>query len=71
LTTRALTGPAPNPLAHLADDALCVEAARTATVQEIHQIVVHLLCGAVDRAVGRLGVELRVGSTERLSDAAR
>ena len=48
----ALTGPAPNPLAELAEDAVTVDAAAAATVQEIHQIVVHLLCGAVDREVG-------------------
>ncbi|MFD5325818.1 SIS domain-containing protein, partial [Streptomyces sp. NPDC127092] len=40
----ALTGPAPNPLAEAADDALTVDAATTATVQEAHLVVVHLLC---------------------------
>jgi phosphoheptose isomerase len=49
LTVWTLTGPSPNPLRLLADDAVCVEAESTATVQEIHQIVVHLLCAAVDR----------------------
>lgn len=44
----ALTGPCPNPLAEQCDDSLCVQAPSTATVQEIHQIVVHLLCAAVD-----------------------
>lgn len=51
LTVWALTGPSPNPLTLRADDAVCVEAGSTATVQEIHQIVVHLLCAAVDREV--------------------
>ena len=51
LTTWALTGPAPNPLAALADDAVTVTARRTATIQEVHLIVVHLLCTAVDAAV--------------------
>ena len=51
LTTWALTGPAPNPVAELCADAVCVDAATTATVQEIHQIVVHLLCAAVDAEV--------------------
>ncbi|HTI35747.1 MAG TPA: SIS domain-containing protein, partial [Miltoncostaea sp.] len=46
----ALTGPAPNPLAAAADDALAVDAGSTATVQEIHQVVVHLVCAAVDAA---------------------
>jgi D-sedoheptulose 7-phosphate isomerase len=48
----ALTGPAPNPLAALADDVVAVEAIATATVQEVHQVVIHLLCAAVDVSVG-------------------
>jgi D-sedoheptulose 7-phosphate isomerase len=51
LTVWALTGPAPNPLAELADDAVTVSARRTATVQEIHLVLVHLLCTTVDAAV--------------------
>ncbi|WP_078873545.1 D-sedoheptulose-7-phosphate isomerase [Streptomyces sp. NRRL S-1868] len=46
----ALTGPAPNPLARRADEALCVEADTTATVQEAHLVAVHLLCEAFDVA---------------------
>ena len=38
LTTYALTGPAPNPLADVADDAVCIEAPHTATVQELHLV---------------------------------
>jgi hypothetical protein len=30
---------------------VCADAAATATVQEIHQVVVHLLCAAFDREV--------------------
>lgn len=52
MTVWTLTGPAPNPLADRGDDALCVEAAATATVQEVHQVVVHLICAAVDCEVG-------------------
>ncbi len=48
LTTWALSGPAPNPLAAMCDDAVCVEASTTATVQEIHLMLVHALCIAVD-----------------------
>jgi D-sedoheptulose 7-phosphate isomerase len=51
MTTWALTGRAPNPLAACTDDAVCVDAPATATVQEIHQIVVHLLCAAFDVTV--------------------
>jgi D-sedoheptulose 7-phosphate isomerase len=48
LTTWALTGPAPNPLAAMCDDAVCVDADSTATVQEIHLLLVHALCIAID-----------------------
>jgi D-sedoheptulose 7-phosphate isomerase len=51
LATLALTGPAPNPLGALADEALYVEAAEAATVQEVHQVIVHLLCDAVEAEV--------------------
>jgi D-sedoheptulose 7-phosphate isomerase len=44
----ALTGRAPNPACDAADDAICVDAAETATVQEVHQVAIHLLCAAVD-----------------------
>jgi D-sedoheptulose 7-phosphate isomerase len=45
----ALTGPAPNPLASLADRPVAVTADNTATIQEVHQVIIHLLCDAVDR----------------------
>ncbi|MEU0655723.1 D-sedoheptulose-7-phosphate isomerase [Streptomyces albogriseolus] len=47
----ALTGPGPNPLMEAADESLCVAAASTATVQEIHLVAVHLLCECFDAAV--------------------
>ena len=49
--TWALTGPAPNPLAEACDEAASLDCAPTATVQELHQVAVHMLCGAVDREV--------------------
>jgi D-sedoheptulose 7-phosphate isomerase len=49
----ALTGRRPNPVAERAHDRLCVDAASTATVQEVHQVVVHLLCEAFDAEVAR------------------
>jgi D-sedoheptulose 7-phosphate isomerase len=52
LVTWALTGPAPNRLAARCEDALCVPAEATATVQEAHLVVIHLLCAAVDRSLG-------------------
>jgi D-sedoheptulose 7-phosphate isomerase len=52
LTTWALTGRAPNPVAAGCHDRLCVDAPATATVQEVHQVVIHLLCAAVEVEVG-------------------
>jgi D-sedoheptulose 7-phosphate isomerase len=52
VTTWALTGPAPNPLSAVCDDAISVDAPRTATTQEVHLLLVHALCAAVDRAFG-------------------
>ncbi len=51
MTVWALTGRAPNPLAGAAGEALCVEAAPSATVQELHLLAVHMLCEAFDREV--------------------
>jgi D-sedoheptulose 7-phosphate isomerase len=51
LETWALTGPGPNPLTGAVDEALTVDAGTTATVQEVHQVVVHLICAAVDDAL--------------------
>ena len=47
-----MTGAGPNPLAEAGDEALAVAAASTATVQEVHQVALHLLCAAVDLQVG-------------------
>ena len=52
LTVWALTGPAPNPLAAMADAAIAVDAPTTATVQELHLSIVHALCLALDCALG-------------------
>ena len=48
----AMTGAGPNPVVDAADEALVVPAPATATVQEVHQVAVHLLCAAVDLQVG-------------------
>ena len=48
----AFTGPGPNPLADVADEALCVDATYTATVQELHLVGLHVLCAGFDRAMG-------------------
>jgi phosphoheptose isomerase len=51
LTVWAMTGPAPNPLATLADDAICVAGADTAVVQEVHLVAIHALCAALDAEI--------------------
>ena len=50
----AMTGPPPNPLASMADDAICVAAPDTATVQEVHLVAIHALCDALDAEVTSL-----------------
>ncbi len=52
LTVWAMTGAGPNTMTDLADDAIAVSAPATATVQEVHQVAVHLVCAAVDLEVG-------------------
>jgi glycosyltransferase involved in cell wall biosynthesis/phosphoheptose isomerase len=51
MTSLALTGAGPNPLAELCDDAVCLAGPTTATVQELHLVALHMLCCAVDREV--------------------
>jgi D-sedoheptulose 7-phosphate isomerase len=51
MTTWALTGAVPNPLAGACDDVIGVPSSSVATVQEVHQVLIHLLCGALDRAL--------------------
>lgn len=64
ITTLALTGRAPNPLAACADDALAVEGP-TPTVQEVHQVLIHLLCVAIDAALPN-HLAVAAGRPERL-----
>lgn len=72
LTVWALTGPAPNPLAALADDALCVPAPSTAGVQAVHLVAVHALCAAFDArvAAGRPATVLAAGTVPAAGSAA-
>ena len=53
LTAWALTGPAPNPLAEAADDVVAVPCPDTPSVQDVHQVAVHLLCLAFENAADR------------------
>ena len=52
----AMTGPGPNPLAGLADEALVVDAPSTAAVQEVQLVAIHALCAALDGALERRGL---------------
>jgi D-sedoheptulose 7-phosphate isomerase len=52
VTSWALTGPRPNPLADMSFDAIAIEAPATATVQEIHLVIIHMLCAAIEVEVG-------------------
>jgi glycosyltransferase involved in cell wall biosynthesis/phosphoheptose isomerase len=47
----ALTGPGPNPLAELCDEAIVLDCASAATAQELHQVALHLVCAAIDREI--------------------
>ncbi|WP_420884057.1 D-sedoheptulose-7-phosphate isomerase [Micromonospora sp. CPCC 205547] len=47
----AFTGPAPNPLAEVCDDALAVPSPDSQVVQELHLVSLHLLCEYVDEAL--------------------
>jgi D-sedoheptulose 7-phosphate isomerase len=51
VTSWALTGPAPNPLAQISDDALPVSGVDAPTVQELHLVAVHVLCQQVEAAL--------------------
>jgi D-sedoheptulose 7-phosphate isomerase len=52
LTVWAMTGRSPNPLAGLADESIVVDGPSTATVQEVHLVALHLVCAALDVALG-------------------
>lgn len=52
LTVWAFTGPVPNPLSRYADETLSVPAPQTATIQELHLVALHIVCEAMDEALG-------------------
>ena len=54
VTTWALTGPAPNPLASCCDDAVAIDAI-SANAQEGHLIALHAMCRAFEAEVVRKG----------------
>ena len=52
----ALTGPAPNPLAALATEAVVIDAPSTAAVQEVHLVAIHAMCAAMDDVLSARGL---------------
>jgi D-sedoheptulose 7-phosphate isomerase len=54
MTTWALTGPGPNPLASACDEAVMIDAVN-ANAQEGHLIALHAVCRAFDLEVRRRG----------------
>lgn len=51
LAVLAFCGPLPNPLAACCHDAIDVPIDDTPTIQEVHQVLLHLFCDAVDHAL--------------------
>src|SRR4051812_30693895 len=51
MATWGLTGAGASPLARRCDEYVSVRSPSTATVQEVHQVALHLLCEALDREV--------------------
>ncbi len=52
VTTWAMCGPVPNPLASACEEYLAVPSGYPATVQELHLVSVHLVCSSFDAALG-------------------
>ena len=48
VTCWAMTGRGPNALTEVADDSLTVDSPFTATVQELHLVLLHVLCAGLD-----------------------
>jgi len=63
VTTWALTGPGPNPLADACDEAVTIDALN-ANAQEGHLIALHAICRAFDLEVRRRSTGLQEGRTE-------
>jgi D-sedoheptulose 7-phosphate isomerase len=52
-----MTGRGPNALTEAADDCLTVDSPFTATVQEVHLVLLHVLCAGLDAELdARLGL---------------
>jgi D-sedoheptulose 7-phosphate isomerase len=73
VTVWGLTGPGPNPLTRLCDEAIAVPAPSTAAVQAVHLVAVHGVCAAVDARVDVLAERSRAGlrATAHVPDDVR
>ena len=72
MTSWALTGPGPNPLAGVCAEAVMVDAPAVCTVQEVHLAAIHMLCAAVDAAIrgtGAAGARRAAGRPAPLEEA--
>jgi phosphoheptose isomerase len=58
LAVWAMTGPAPNPVADLADEVLAIDVPSTTAVQEAHLVAVHAVCAALERHLALPAVTL-------------
>ena len=54
LTTWGFTGGRLSALERACDESVSVQAGSTATVQEVHQVAIHILCAAVDHEIAAL-----------------
>jgi len=54
MATWALTGSSTSALARGCDESVGVHAASTATIQEVHQVALHIVCEALDREISLL-----------------
>jgi phosphoheptose isomerase len=59
LTVWAMTGKSPNPLATLADEAMCFDTSSAPTVQELHLVALHLICEELDDALDQAALAIQ------------
>ena len=64
MTVWGLTGPGPTPLAGRCDEVIALPG-RGCTVQELHLLAIHVLCGAVDATLARTGRRHATGARAR------
>ncbi len=53
VTTWAMTGPVPNPLAQICDEVAVIHSSSTSAIQEVQLVAIHILCATFDAQVRR------------------